>query len=215
MSNFYISDLHLNHKNVTAEGKNFDNRPFQTMQEMHEKFKENWNSEVTNADTVYLLGDIIWKLTDEMIGLFSQLKGKKVAIVGNHDQFKDVRYKQLFTEICDYKEVTDNINGVNRMVVLSHFPILMWNGQHKGWIHLYGHVHNSQDEALYQASLKMVNDYYKDRDGEFYKPFYAYNVGCMMDYMNYTPRTLSEIVNAREISLNNLRGKKWEKVDTL
>lgn len=192
--NYYISDLHLNHKNVTVEGKNFDNRPFSSMQEMHEKIKENWNSRVTNANTVYLLGDTIWKLTDEMIALFSQLKGKKVAIVGNHDQFKDIRYKQLFEGIYDYKVVTDNIDGVNRMVVLSHFPILMWNGQHRGWIHLYGHVHNSQDEALYQTSLKMANDYYKDRDGECYKPFYAYNVGCMMNYMNFTPRTLDEII---------------------
>lgn len=195
MSNFYISDLHLNHKNVTGEGINFDNRPFNTMAEMHEAIKKNWNSSVTNADTVYLLGDTIWKLTDEMIGLFSQLKGKKVAIKGNHDQFNDIRYKQLFTEICDYKEVPDNIGGINRMVVLSHFPILMWNGQHKGWIHLYGHVHNSQDEEFYQDSLKRLNDYYKDCDGEYYKPFYAYNVGCML--WDYTPRTLNEIVNGK------------------
>lgn len=184
------------------------------MQEMHRIIKTNWNNrQITNADTTHFVGDIVWKLTDEMIGLISQLKGRKIAIVGNHDRFNDYRYKQLFTEICDYKEVQDNINGVNCTVVLSHYPILMWNGQHRGWIHLYAHVHNSYDEALYQASLKMVNDYYKDRDGEFYKPFYAYNVGCMMDYMNYTPRTLSEIVSTRDILSTNLRGKKWGKMD--
>ena len=203
--NYYISDLHLNHKNVTAEGRNFDNRPFQTIKEMHEVIKNNWNSRVTNADTVYLLGDIIWKLTDEMIGLFSQLKGKKVLIVGNHDQFNDIRYKQLFTEICSYKEAPDNVNGINRMVVLSHFPILMWNGQHRCWVHLYGHVHNSQDEGIYQDALKRLNYFYQDRDKENYKPFYAYNVGCMMDYMNYFPRTLTEITEGHKTSLNNLR----------
>lgn len=205
MSNFYISDLHLNHKNVTAEGKNFDNRPFQTLEEMHEKIKKNWNARITNSDTVYILGDAIWKLTDEMIGLFSQLKGKKVLVKGNHDQINDIRYKQLFTEICDYKEVPDNVNGINRMVVLSHFPILMWNGQHRGWIHLYGHVHNSQDEGIYQDALKMLDDFYKERDGEYYKPYYAYNVGCMLDYMGYAPRTLTEIITGKETSLNNSR----------
>ena len=33
--NYYISDLHLFHKNVTGEGSNFDNRPFKTLDEMH------------------------------------------------------------------------------------------------------------------------------------------------------------------------------------
>ena len=41
--NYYISDLHLFHKNVTGEGTNFDNRPFATMEEMHETIKTNWN----------------------------------------------------------------------------------------------------------------------------------------------------------------------------
>lgn len=198
MANYYISDLHLNHKNVTAEGKNFDNRPFQTLDEMHEAIKRNWNARVTNSDTVYLLGDSIWNLTDEMIALMAQLKGKKVVIKGNHDKFNDIRYKQLFSEICDYKEVSDNVHGVNHTVVLSHFPILMWNGQHRGWIHLYGHVHNSNDYDFYKDSLKRLNEYYKNRDGEMYKPFYAYNVGCMLDYMGFVPRTLAEIVNSNE-----------------
>lgn len=42
--NYYISDLHLFHKNVTDEGTNFDNRPFKTMEEMHKTIKENWNN---------------------------------------------------------------------------------------------------------------------------------------------------------------------------
>ena len=41
--NYYISDLHFFHKNVTDEGTNFDNRPFKTMEEMHETIKENWS----------------------------------------------------------------------------------------------------------------------------------------------------------------------------
>lgn len=194
--NYYISDLHLNHKNVTDEGKNFDNRPFQTLDEMHEAIKKNWNAKITNADTVYILGDTVWNLNDEMIALVSQLKGKKIAIKGNHDEFKDIRYKQLFSEICDYKEITDNIHGVNHNVVLSHYPIMMWNGQHKGWIHLFGHVHNSQDHTFYKESLQRLNNLYQKRDGERYKPFFAYNVGCML--CNYTPRTLEEIIKANE-----------------
>ena len=48
--NYYISDMHLFHKNVTKEGNNFDNRPFESLDEMHEYMKERWNRKVTNGD---------------------------------------------------------------------------------------------------------------------------------------------------------------------
>ena len=41
--NYYISDLHLNHINVTKAGRNFDNRPFETVEEMNKVIFENWN----------------------------------------------------------------------------------------------------------------------------------------------------------------------------
>lgn len=42
--NYYISDLHLFHRNVTRAGKNFDNRPFDNLEEMHSIIKEKWNA---------------------------------------------------------------------------------------------------------------------------------------------------------------------------
>lgn len=39
--NYYISDMHFFHKNVTKEGNNFDNRPFNSLAEMHQYMKEN------------------------------------------------------------------------------------------------------------------------------------------------------------------------------
>lgn len=51
---YYISDLHLFHEATIK----FDNRPFQNLEEMHETIMKNWNSKVTNGDTVYILGDI-------------------------------------------------------------------------------------------------------------------------------------------------------------
>ena len=47
-TNYYISDLHLFHKNVTDEGSNFDGRPFKTLEEMHKTIKENWNNITAN-----------------------------------------------------------------------------------------------------------------------------------------------------------------------
>lgn len=198
--NYYISDLHIGHKNVlNCEGSsNFDGRNFKTFDEMNEAILKNVNSVVKNDDHLYLLGDILWKETEENIALISQFKGNLHAIKGNHCQFKDARYRRLFCEICDYKEITDNIKGKNYGVVLFHFPIMFWNKMKqinndgsprtKNYnILLYGHTHNSNEEKLYQQFLKYVNDNYG------YGAM-AFNVGCMMPYMNYTPRTLEEII---------------------
>ena len=194
--NYYISDLHLFHKNVTKEGNNFDNRPFETMAEMNRYIKTQWNSKVTNADTVYILGDISLRGTnDELIAYVSQLRGKKVLVKGNHDTVADLRYKNLFEEICDYKEITDHIGKDNYKLVLSHYPILMWNGQHRGTIHLYGHTHNTKEHTFFQECLRQFNLMGFERPDACPELARAYNVGCMMPYMNYEPRTLEEIIN--------------------
>ena len=199
--NYYISDLHLFCRSqVDNGGVNYDGRPFKSLDEMHEYILRRWNEKVTNGDTVYILGDVAMRgKNDALIALVAQLKGKKVLIKGNHDDLSDYRYKQLFHEILDYKELSDSYEGKTHKVILSHYPILMWNGQHSGTLLLYGHTHNSAEDAFFQSCLESMNgnDELKlRRQGE--KAFRAINVGCMMPYMNYEPRTLKEILSAFE-----------------
>ncbi len=197
--NYYISDLHFFCKNQTGEGStNHDNRPFATMDEMHNYMLSRWNAKITNGDTVYILGDVSMRgRCNALIALVAQLKGRKILIKGNHDDLSDLRYKQLFNEITDYKEITDNFDGLAYKLVLSHFPILMWNGQHKGVIHLYGHTHNSVEETFYQQCLHELN-FNKKLEIKDGKPIRAFNVGCMVEYIGYEPRTLKEIIEGSE-----------------
>lgn len=192
--NYYISDLHILHKNVCGEGNNFDNRPFETMKEMMEYIKYHWNKKITNADDVYILGDMCWKENEEAIQFVSTLKGKKHLILGNHDRCKDGRYAQQFVEIVPYKEVKEFINGKQYRLILSHYPIMFWNHQHRLKdnvpvnIHLYGHLHNSQEEAIYQSFIQALNN-------EYDIECIARNVGCMMPYIHYEPRNFQEILS--------------------
>lgn len=197
--NYYISDLHLLHRNVTRAGKNFDNRPFDNLEEMHSIIKEKWNAKVTNGDTIYILGDMAMRGTqEELIAFVSMLKGHKILVRGNHDVIRNLRYKQLYDEICDYKEIRDTLNGATVRLILCHYPILMWNGQHYGSILLYGHVHNSVEEHYFKKCLWEMNteDFFDRRAGD--KRLRAYNVGCMMPYIDYEPRTIEEIVGGYE-----------------
>lgn len=191
--NYYIADTHFGCTNK------WENRTL----EYDKLLKENINKVVTNGDDLWFLGDIGRfggnKDNEYVCEIISTLKGKKHWIIGNHckNGLKDIRIKQLFIEICDYKEITDYIDGKTYKLVLSHVPQIFWNGQHKGWIHLYGHLHMSDEETLYQKFLKETNDYFMDREMKGYTACpqaIAKNVGCMMPYMGYTPRTLKEIL---------------------
>lgn len=194
--NFYISDLHIGCQNT------FDGRTLE-----HDRFlKENWNNRVTNGDTVYILGDIGREGNNQeneyLCEIIATLKGKKVLIQGNHEKLKDLRLRQLFSEVVDYKEISDNTKDLQANVVLQHYPILMWKNQHKGWIHLYGHVHSSDEWEVYKYSLNYLNNFFKEKTLKGYTDCpqaRAYNVGSMLSYINYTPRTLKEIIEKGDI----------------
>mgnify|MGYP000850545444 FL=1 len=191
--NFFIADTHIGCINK------FENRTLE-----HDLLlKENWNKHVTNADDIWILGDLGRmgnnKDNEYLLTILSTLKGRKHLILGNHDDIRDLRIRQLFVEICEYKEIVDNFGGNVHHIVLSHYPILMWNGQHKEYIHLYGHVHDTFEEKMYQNALKELNNMfaYQTQTGKTDCPTaYAWNVGVMKSYMGYTPRTLKEIISA-------------------
>ncbi|MBP0973978.1 MAG: metallophosphoesterase [Oscillospiraceae bacterium] len=172
---YYISDLHLGHQNVLR----FDSRPFETLDEMHSEVIRRWNAAVSPEDEVYILGDFAWKnsVGDEV---FSQLTGRKYLILGNHD-----KPSPLLRDTCVWIKEYAVIEDAGIMVVLNHYPIANWYGQFRGAVHLYGHVHNNPDAALFRQYLELLRE-----NG---MPAAAYNVGCMMPYMDYTPRTLTQL----------------------
>lgn len=176
--NFYISDTHFGHHNIIR----YDNRPFFTVKEMDETLIDRWNEEVSDKDTVYILGDFSWYGTKETLKVLDRLTGHKVLVRGNHDKIS-AHIADRFDKICDYLEITDG----STKVVMSHYPMPFWNGQFNDSVHLYGHVHNAAQWNIcrnLRKELRQLQDI----------PMRMYNVGCMMEYIDYTPRTLEEIL---------------------
>lgn len=180
LKNYFIADLHLGHYNAMTR---FDNRPFKTLDEMDTEIINNINEVVGKNDNLYLLGDLSWYDGQKTYELLSKIKCKNLhLIVGNHDGkwMRDQRCANLFSSINDLLRIRDN----GRVVILCHYPMAVWDQSHNGSYHLYGHVHRNlnPDGDINHAILK--HDELRN----------AYNVGCMIYYMNYTPRTLDEII---------------------
>lgn len=177
---YYISDLHFGHKNIIR----YDNRPFSSVEEMDEALINNWNARVSKNDHVYVLGDIGWYNDEKIAEIFHKLNGTKSLIKGNHDVITPNLYREhCFDEYKDYLKIQDG----GTTVVMSHYPMPFWDGQFKNSIHLYGHVHNSH-QWNYVENIRRELAQLQDI------PMLMCNVGCMMPYMDYGPRTLYEII---------------------
>lgn len=182
--NYYISDPHWGHQNVLG----FDGRPFSTIEENDAVLIDNWNNAVGIDDDVYILGDISWHNSTKTIGILKQLNGNKHLIKGNHDHklLKNAKLRDQFVEICNYKEITfDDGCGL----VLCHYPIITFRNHYYGWWHFYGHVHNTWEYSLVEKARKQSINMSEN-------PLNMINVGAMMPWMNYTPKTFTEILES-------------------
>lgn len=189
--NYYISDLHIGHANAIK----YDNRPFADINEMNNAIINNWNSRVKTTDTVYILGDFIWAKEENWPYFVEPLAGNKVLIRGNHDpqQFTPA-VRRMFGEITNLKEITDS----ERHVVMCHYPIPFFRAgfANSNSYMLYGHVHKTIEYEYIKSLRKQVLANASEHgtpSGNFI------NVGAMMPYMNYTPRTLEEIIAGDEL----------------
>lgn len=182
--NYYISDLHLGHKNILK----FDQRPFKDIEEMEEKLIYNWNSVVKNSDHVYHLGDFCWGKTEDWVKILKKLKGNIHIIKGNHDIKLNPEIKKYIVEYTDYKELKDG----NYNVILCHYPILFYKHSYDfNTFMLCGHVHKTSENEQLQRLIRLLKD-------ESINPYdnkgQIIQVGCMMPWINYVPQTLESLI---------------------
>lgn len=141
---FLTSDLHFNHKNILEYEK--ESRPFATIAEMNEALIANWNSVVSDEDTVYVLGDLSMGEVVNAVDLIKRLKGRIILIRGNHDNAKRLAvYRELGIEIHDIFYLPYK----GRFFIMCHFPIAseefmkMVREDNSEVVCLYGHVHHN------------------------------------------------------------------------
>jgi len=142
---FFISDLHIAHRNVLKFADEYRAKAMgvETIAQHDQCIFDHWNDAVTKRDLVYVLGDLGWgydKLKD--------LPGHKVLILGNHDE----------DNVFEYLTVFDNIVGTRKYKKnwISHFPIT--EVELFGRKCLHGHVHSQsvRDSRYVNVSLEMT-----------------------------------------------------------
>jgi calcineurin-like phosphoesterase family protein len=132
---FYTADFHLFHYNIIK----YCNRPFATLDEMHETIINGMNERVQKNDELYILGDVSFYCGRKVCAILDAIKcQRKHLIIGNHDA-KNIGRAYAWESVSDYKIVFDH----NVMVVLMHYPIESWKAMAHGSIHLHGHRHGN------------------------------------------------------------------------
>jgi calcineurin-like phosphoesterase family protein len=136
---------------------------------------DKWNERVGQHDTVYVIGDLMFRAAKNPTEYLSNLKGRKHLIAGNHDKswMNKVDMDAFFESVSLMQTISDG----SHKITLCHYPMMTWNGVRRGAYHIYGHIHNNTGDFYWPLLFKMPQ---------------ALNAGVEIN--NYTPVTLAEMI---------------------
>lgn len=126
---FVISDTHFWHSNVIQ----YENRPFQSAEEMNAEMIKRWNNVVSKGDEVIHLGDVCFSNKENAQAIISKLNGRKRLIMGNHDR----RRSPTWWKAVGFDDVSPEPILFRGQFILSHEPIY----DYMPFINVHGHIH--------------------------------------------------------------------------
>lgn len=153
MTTFFTSDLHIGHQRCAV-----DFRPHGSLDDMHNFIITTWNTNITSADDVYVLGDIFmgeWKTLAKANEFLNLLNFKSFNVIpGNHDKPNFLRELSIYrgrngkndfdvsiTHIVEKRFPVETKNTKMYPLVCSHYPLASWSTVAKGIGHVHGHCH--------------------------------------------------------------------------
>lgn len=160
---FFIADIHFGDERIIR----YENRPFASAEEMDNALIEKWNACVAAEDTVYVLGDFSVYGEDKNQKILTELKGRKILIMGNHDRhFTPQQWRQQgFAECSEWPVIYKDF------FMLSHEPLYL--NSNMPYANLFGHVHG--------------NASYKDASTQ--------SVCVSLERIGYQPMTFKDVIS--------------------
>lgn len=177
---FFTSDTHFHHKNI-CEGlsdwdkkkKEFQFRPFNTLEELDKTLVENINSIVGENDILIHLGDWSFGGIEQVYEFRRQIKCKNIHLtLGNHDHHIEnnknipqtpllkMQDKLMFSSVNKLENLTisipnnkkdkdgNQLKNIKYRFVICHFPLASWDKMGEGIMHLHGHIHTPTEARL-------------------------------------------------------------------
>ncbi|TCA41722.1 hypothetical protein E0J16_34095 [Rhizobium pisi] len=134
---FFTADHHFGHQLMLKD------RPFGSTEEMDYHLIDAWNSVVKPDDIVWHLGDFSYHDADRTASIFSQLKGRKRLVLGNHDSDNRGDVRRSIANLAWDIEPTHyaECRQDGERVILNHYAMRTWNASVHGSWHLFGHSH--------------------------------------------------------------------------
>ncbi|MBP2650743.1 MAG: Calcineurin-like phosphoeSPTERase [Firmicutes bacterium] len=146
MKIFAIADTHLSgnppYKPMSIFGDHWENH--------WEKIKTDWQTNVSEEDTVLLAGDISWamKLEDALVDLneIVALPGKKIIIKGNHDYWWQTIGKMTTAVNGQLTFLQNSFMGIDTYAVCGS----------RGWICPEDPYFGESDQSIYAREVSRV-----------------------------------------------------------
>lgn len=154
---WFSSDCHFDHQKI-AEIRGFDTK------EAHDRYLiDQWNSQVSKRDVVWLLGDVGMGKFDRFREQLSELNGTINLISGNHDvcnpEHKNAHNEQrkwleYFNSVQPFARIRNDPG--ERRIMLSHYPYLgsadyerftQFRLKDEGRPLLHGHTHSESERG--------------------------------------------------------------------
>lgn len=179
---WFIADTHHHHKNILE----FEDRPFDTLEEMTEKMIDAWNAVVGKNDTVYLVGDFSFGKVQEWTKLLDSLKGDIVLIKGNHDKSKIIERVLREGYLKELHMVGELLKVDKYYLNLSHYPMEI--GARPFIFSVHGHIHNQPSNYLNQINVGVdsgfMHKYYRTENVPFGTPVHLEYIMGQLEKIN-------------------------------
>lgn len=169
---FFWSDIHFGHRCERWDIPLWKIRGFESIEDHDEGLTRRWNNLLTSESTVFCLGDFIFgsDTIQRFESKLAELNFNTIYIMpGNHcSGWKQVFEKQRTNVwyISNSKRVIFIPNYLEAVInkqpiVLSHYPLVSFNGQSIGSWMIHGHCHGKLNntpigQELYKAKITDV-----------------------------------------------------------
>lgn len=182
MTTYFTSDSHFRHKNILG----FENRPFETLEEMNEGLIAAWNNVVKKGDIVYHLGDFCFGSYAKWVEIIEQLNGEIILVKGNHDSSDTIKKLHKNGYLKEIHMVGYYMKTNGYVLNLTHYPLEIGNRVKN--FNISGHIHGYPSRMLNQINVGI------DSPLNFDRPFgQPIHIDELITYLDYVTPQIEEM----------------------